>query len=271
MAAGMLDMRALLISDIHANLEALEAVLAAAPEHDVVWNLGDVVGYGANPNEVIDETRRLGNVFVRGNHDRVCSGLGGIEEFNPVAQRAARWTECVLTGEHREWLRHMAVGPIAPDGPTVRCVHGSPVNEDDYLLTVRDAWPALHATDARITFFGHTHVQGGFATNGDEWFRLAPRYAAHRNGHGGHGQERGVHEEAEEYDLELRDSARYLLNPGSVGQPRDGDWRAAFALYDDARKVVTWYRVPYDVREAQERILRAGLPDRLATRLRDGR
>ena len=113
-------MRALLISDIHANLEALEAVLAAAPAHDVVWNLGDVVGYGANPNEVIDETRRLGSVFVRGNHDRVCSGLAGIEEFNPVAQRAARWTECVLTGEHRDWLRHMAVGPIAPDGPYVR-------------------------------------------------------------------------------------------------------------------------------------------------------
>jgi len=260
-------MRALLISDIHANLEALEAVLGAAPDHDVVWNLGDLVGYGANPNEVIDETRRMGNVFVRGNHDRVCGGLDGIDDFNPVAQHAARWTESVLTGEHREWLRHLAVGPIAPDGPFVRCVHGSPVDEDDYVLTLRDAWPALHATDARITFFGHTHVQGGFATNGDEWFRLSPHYAMHRR--------RNVHvnghEEAEEYELPLRDGARYLLNPGSVGQPRDGDWRAAFALYDDARRVVTWYRVPYDVRMAQERILRAGLPDRLAIRLKDGR
>lgn len=251
-------MRALLLSDIHANLEALEAVLAAAPEHDVVWNLGDVVGYGANPNEVIEETRKLGSVFVRGNHDRVCSGLGGIEEFNPVAQRAARWTECMLTGEHREWLRQMNVGPIAPDGPYVRCVHGSPIDEDDYVLTVRDAWPALHATDARITFFGHTHVQGGFATNGDEWFRLAPRYA------GGRG-------ESVEFELPLREGARYLLNPGSVGQPRDGDWRAAFALYDDVERLLTWYRVPYDLREAQQRILTAGLPDRLASRLREGR
>jgi diadenosine tetraphosphatase ApaH/serine/threonine PP2A family protein phosphatase len=258
-------MRALLISDIHANLEALEAVLAAAPAHDVVWNLGDLVGYGANPNEVIDETRRLGKVFVRGNHDRVCSGLGGIEEFNPVAQRAARWTECVLTGEHREWLRHMAVGPIAPDGPFVRCVHGSPSDEDEYVLTVRDAWPALDATDARITFFGHTHIQSGFATNGDEWFRLAPQYAMQRPGHS------GSDEEPEDFELEIRDGARYLLNPGSVGQPRDGDWRAAFALYDDAQKTMTWYRVPYDVKEAQERILQAGLPDRLAARLRDGR
>jgi diadenosine tetraphosphatase ApaH/serine/threonine PP2A family protein phosphatase len=166
----------------------------------------------------------------------------------------------VLTGEHRDWLRHMAVGPIAPDGPYVRCVHGSPVDEDDYVLTVRDAWPALQATDARITFFGHTHVQGGFATNGDEWFRLSPQYATHPRA-----------DEAEEFELELRAGARYLLNPGSVGQPRDGDWRAAFALYDDARMVVTWYRVPYDVKEAQERIVQAGLPDRLAARLKEGR
>jgi len=264
-------MRALLISDIHANIEALEAVMEAAPEHDVVWNLGDVVGYGANPNEVIEETRRLGKVFVRGNHDRVCAGLGGMEDFNPVAQRAARWTECVLTGEHRDWLRHMEVGPIAPDGPFVRCVHGSPVDEDDYVLTVRDAWSVLHETDARLTFFGHTHVQGGFATNGDEWFRLTPRYATRRILHGGRLHEHGVHEEAEQFEVELRAGARYLLNPGSVGQPRDGDWRAAFALYDDVRRVVTWYRVPYNVKEAQERILRAGLPDRLALRLKEGR
>jgi diadenosine tetraphosphatase ApaH/serine/threonine PP2A family protein phosphatase len=260
-------MRALLLSDIHANIEALEAVMAAAPSHDVVWNLGDVVGYGANPNEVIEETRKLGKVFVRGNHDRVCAGLGGIEEFNPVAQRAARWTECVLTDEHREWLRHMAVGPIAPDGPFVRCVHGSPIDEDDYVLTVRDAWPALQATEARITFFGHTHVQGGFATNGDEWFRLTPQYTT-QQAHFGSRKDAGG---PEEFELQLREGARYLLNPGSVGQPRDGDWRAAFALYDDARMLLTWYRVPYDVKEAQERIVQAGLPDRLASRLNDGR
>lgn len=250
-------MRALLVSDIHANLEALEAVLAAAPAHDVVWNLGDLVGYGANPNEVIEESRRQGQIFVRGNHDRACCGLGGIEEFNPVAQRAARWTECVLTGEHREWLRQMAAGPIMPDGPQVSCVHGSPADEDEYIVTVRDAWPSLHETTTRLTFFGHTHIQGGFATNGDEWFRLAPRYS--------------TRDEAEQFELPLREGARYLLNPGSVGQPRDGDWRAAFALYDDAQMLLTWYRVPYDLREAQERIVAAGLPDRLAARLRDGR
>ena len=250
-------MRALILSDIHANLEALQAILAAAPSHDVVWNLGDLVGYGANPNEVIDESRRMGTVFVRGNHDRACSGLGGIEDFNPVAQQAARWTECVLTGDHREWLRHLAAGPIMPDGPQVSCVHGSPIDEDEYIVTVRDAWPSLHETNTRLTFFGHTHVQGGFATNDEEWFRLTPRYH--------------THDEAEEFELPLREGARYLLNPGSAGQPRDGDWRAAFAIYDDAQMLLTWCRVPYDLQRAQEQIVRAGLPDRLALRLRDGR
>lgn len=263
-------MRALLLSDIHANLAALKAVLAAAPAHDVVWNLGDIVGYGANPNEVIEESQRLGRVFVRGNHDRACSGLPGIEDFNPIAQRAARWTEGVLTGDHRDWLQHLAVGPIMPDGPQVSCVHGSPVDEDEYILTVRDAWGSLREPRSRITFFGHTHVQGGFATNGDEWFRLTPHYssAGRRFGFGRPAEQGGG---AEEYELQLREGARYLLNPGSVGQPRDGDWRAAFALYDDARMVLTWYRVPYDIRAAQHGILQAGLPDRLATRLREGR
>jgi diadenosine tetraphosphatase ApaH/serine/threonine PP2A family protein phosphatase len=250
-------MRALILSDIHANLEALNAVLDAAPAHDVVWNLGDVVGYGANPNEVIDRARGLGNVFVRGNHDRACCGLTGLEDFNPVAGRAARWTQCVLTGEHTEWLRGLAHGPVMPDGPQVSCVHGSLLDEDEYVLTVRDAWRPLKEAQTRINFFGHTHVQGGFATNGEEWFRLTPQY--------------GSRDEAEAYELPLRENARYLLNPGSVGQPRDGDWRAAFALYDDAAETVTYSRIPYDVREAQERILRAGLPDRLATRLSEGR
>jgi diadenosine tetraphosphatase ApaH/serine/threonine PP2A family protein phosphatase len=250
-------MRALILSDIHANLEALTAVLSSAPQYDVVWNLGDVVGYGANPNEVIDRVRELGTVFVRGNHDRACSGLSGLEDFNPIASRAARWTQCVLTSEHTDWLRNLATGPIMPDGPQVSCVHGSLLDEDQYVLTVRDAWRPLHEAHTRLNFFGHTHVQGGFAANGDEWFRLSPQY--------------GSRDEAEEYELPLRESARYLLNPGSVGQPRDGDWRAAFAVYDDDAKAVTFYRVPYNVREAQSRILRAGLPDRLASRLREGR
>jgi predicted phosphodiesterase len=152
-------MRALLISDIHANIDALEAVLGAAPEHDVVWNLGDVVGYGAAPNEVIERVRDLGKTFVRGNHDRACCGQLSLEDFNPVASRAARWTRQVLTPEHIDWLQHMVRGPVTPDGPQVSCMHGSYLDEDEYLLSVRDARLPLKQAETRINFFGHTHLQ----------------------------------------------------------------------------------------------------------------
>lgn len=250
-------MRALILSDIHANYEALQAVLDAAPEHDAVWNLGDIVGYGASPNEVIEGVRGLGNLFVRGNHDRACSGLGGLEEFNPIAGRAARWTQAVLSAGHTEWLRQMPSGPIVPEHVGVTCAHGSLLDEDEYVMTVRDAWAPLRESDARVNFFGHTHLQGGFATNGREWFRLAPQYGS-RNG-------------AAQFELALQEDGRYLINPGSVGQPRDGDWRASFAVYDDVIKVITFCRVPYDVHLAQEKIVSAGLPERLAVRLREGR
>jgi diadenosine tetraphosphatase ApaH/serine/threonine PP2A family protein phosphatase len=258
-------MRILLLSDIHSNLEALTAVLAAAPPYDAVWNLGDVVGYGANPNEVIDQARALNSVFVRGNHDKACSGVAGLDDFNPIAGRAAKWTRFVLTAEHTDWLSQMPAGPIMPDGTEVSCAHGSLLDEDEYVLTLRDAWLPLTKATTRINFFGHTHLQGGFATNGEEWFRLSPQYGSR------HG--------AVEYELPLRENGRYLINPGSVGQPRDGDWRAAFAIYETAEtgdrnaaaQGVTFYRIPYDVRQAQERIVAAGLPDRLAIRLRDGR
>ncbi len=251
-------MRALLLSDIHANLQALRAVLQHAPAHDAVWNLGDIVGYGANPNEVIEEVRALGPTFVRGNHDRVCSGLADIDGFNPVAARAARWTTCVLSAEHLAWLRHLPAGPVTPPCDTpARCTHGSLRDEDEYVLSPRDASYSLGAPGPPVNFFGHTHVQGGFATDGEQWYRLTPDYFT-----------RG---EAETWQLSLSSGASYLLNPGSVGQPRDGDWRAAFAVYDTAVRTVTFHRVPYPLRAAQEAIVRAGLPDRLALRLKDGR
>lgn len=252
-------MRALLISDIHANLQALHAVLDHAPAHDTVWNLGDVVGYGANPNEVIERVRDLGATFVRGNHDRACCGLTDVDGFNPVAARAARWTQCVLSAEHIAWLRHLPHGPVATatGEAAVRCSHGSLLDEDEYVLTAREACRSLAPVGSAINFFGHTHLQGGFATDGEQWYRLTPDYRT-RDG-------------AETWELALSSGGRYMLNPGSVGQPRDGDWRAAFAVYDTERGTVVFGRVPYDVRTAQESIARAGLPDRLASRLRDGR
>jgi diadenosine tetraphosphatase ApaH/serine/threonine PP2A family protein phosphatase len=255
-------MRALILSDIHANLDALEAVLAAAPPHDTVWNLGDTVGYGASPNEAIERVRDLGAIFVRGNHDRACCGLLSLEDFNPIASRAAQWTQATLTEEHTTWLRSLAHGPIdanghAPNSPSVSVMHGSPLDEDEYVLSMRDAWEPLHLTGARINFFGHTHLQGGFASDGETLFKVNPYYRT-RNG-------------TEECEIELRESARYLINPGSVGQPRDHDWRAACGLYDDERHTISFLRIPYDVRAAQIKIIRAGLPDRLAHRLREGR
>lgn len=251
-------MRALILSDIHANIDALDAVLAVAPQHDVVWNLGDLVGYGAAPNAVMERVREIGSIFVRGNHDRACAGLSDAEHFNPVALTAVRWTQRQLNEDTTRWLREIPRGPIMPDGPQVSCVHGSLLDEDQYLLSTRDAWQQLAQAHTRITFFGHTHVQGGFASNAEgEWFHLKSAYSEDTT--------------VESYQLNLRTSATYLINPGSVGQPRDRDWRAAFAMYDDAAKTVTYYRVPYDVRLAQMRIQRAGLPDVLGSRLRVGR
>jgi predicted phosphodiesterase len=260
-------MRALVLSDIHSNIDALEAVLEAAPPHDAVWNLGDIVGYNAAPNAVLERVRALGNVFVRGNHDRACCGLLDPDYFNPVALAAVEWTIRQLDPEAIEWLRTMPHGPVylntskaypSTQDSAVACVHGSPLDEDEYLLSVRDAVPALAAADSRITFFGHTHVQGGFALNADgDAFSIQPAYINDN--------------QADSYELSLRDGATYLINPGSVGQPRDRDWRAAFALYDSEAARVTYCRVPYDVRMAQMRIQRAGLPDPLAARLRVGK
>ena len=251
-------MRALLLSDIHGNLEALQAVLAAAPEHDALWNLGDVVGYGASPNETVQCMRLLADVTVRGNHDRVCSGTASAQGFNPMAKRAVRWTAEALTAEARQWLQGLPEGPLVPAGSSSSLTHGSPVHEDHYILNIQDAWEPLQRATQRTTFFGHTHVQGGFQLLGRRWLEVQPVFASAAG--------------SVQWTLKLQDDGtRYLLNPGSVGQPRDDDWRAAFAVLDDAANEVTFYRVPYDLALAQGKILLAGLPERLAVRLREGR
>lgn len=251
-------MRILIISDIHANLEALEACLRAAPAYDRVFNLGDIVGYGANPNEVTDRARGLGELFVRGNHDKACTGLTSLEDFNPVAGMAVLWTRNQLTPRNLEFLRQLAAGPLAPlDG--VQCVHGSPRDEDEYVLFPRDAFSILARAERPLIFFGHTHVQGGFWIDdeAEQEGAIEPEYQSRD----------GIQQSA----LMLNKSARYMINPGSIGQPRDGDPRAAFALYDSEARTVTFHRVPYDIPAAQQKIFRAGLPERLAIRLEEGR
>ncbi len=250
--------RILLVSDIHANVEALDACMNEAPEHDLVVNLGDIVGYGASPNEVVDSSRKLGKVFVRGNHDKACSGISTMEDFNPIAGLAVLWTRTVLSKSNLEWLRDLPEGPAPLDGfEGVRIVHGSPRDEDEYLLLMSDAMESLTDSQPPLTFFGHTHVQGGFFAGDDEAAAIRPVYKSNSK--------------SEKFLFKMRKKVRYLVNPGSIGQPRDGDWRAAFALFDSETYCTTYYRVKYDVEKAQKRILDAELPERLATRLAQGR
>ena len=251
-------MRYLIISDIHSNLEALQTALAAAPQHDYVLNLGDVVGYGASPNEVVDAVRDLHGPIVRGNHDKACAGIGDTFGFNAVADRAVSWTAETLTPGNRQWVRDLQRGPVEiPEYEFGQCVHGSPVDEDDYLLSSASAFEVFRDSTHLLTFFGHTHVQGGFVYRKGYVESIRPKY----------------HHPTEEetFDLPLQMDAKYLINPGSIGQPRDGDWRAAFALFDSDAKVVQFYRIPYPVELAQHRIIAAELPEYLAVRLRTGR
>lgn len=251
-------MRILLLSDIHSNLEALDACLAAAPAYDLVVNLGDNVGYGGNPNEVIAKAQSLGHVFVRGNHDKAVSGLMNLDDFNPVAGLATLWTRDQLPPENIEWLRGLPQGPIKlAELPGAQFVHGSALDEDEYVVSARDAIAPLITEVVPVTFFGHTHLQGGFVLTGEVSEIYRPGY-------------RTVGQ-VESSDWPLRKDRKYLVNPGSVGQPRDGDWRAAFAVFDSETSIVNFYRVPYNLRVAQEKILAANLPQRLATRLATGR
>jgi predicted phosphodiesterase len=250
--------RVLLLSDIHSNLEALEACLTAAPAYDVAVNLGDIVGYGASPNEVIERSRKLGKLFVRGNHYKAVCGLIDIRDFNPVAALASSWTRDQLSGENLEWLRSLPQGPAQIDGlPDAQFVHGSPVDEDEYVVNVGDAVAPLLVSPTTVTFFGHTHLQGSFVLNDDHVDAFHPAYKTV-------GQ-------IESSEFPLKNGLRYLVNPGSVGQPRDGDWRAGFAIFDSDTRIVAFYRAPYNLKSAQDRILAADLPQRLATRLAAGR
>jgi diadenosine tetraphosphatase ApaH/serine/threonine PP2A family protein phosphatase len=251
--------RLLLVSDIHGNLEALEACLDAAPEHDGVANLGDVVGYGASPNQVVELVRGMDPISVRGNHDRCCCGLEDLSNFNPIAAYAANWTSTELSESNLDWLRELPRGPLR-DGrwAGIQFVHGSPIEEDDYIASESSANAALEVSPFHLTFFGHTHIQGAFAR-----LRLLAAALPLERLDGASC--------IQTLRLKLNPAKKYLVNPGSVGQPRDRDRRAAFAIYDSERHEILFYRVPYDIARAQERILQAGLPPFLATRLEEGR
>lgn len=249
-------MQLLILSDIHANVEALEAVLADAPRDtfDRLLVLGDLVGYGASPNAVVDRIFDLKpDVLIRGNHDKVASGLEEPHRFNDTAAEAARWTLETLTDENRERVRALPMGPaVATD--QVEICHGTPFDEDIYVFDHADALQALAAASRRICFFGHTHVPIVFASDESELDVIVPELGS-----------------AEPTAMSLESERRYLINPGAVGQPRDGDPRAAYGVMNTDEQRVELRRVPYRVDIAQEKIVKAGLPESLAKRLGVGR
>jgi diadenosine tetraphosphatase ApaH/serine/threonine PP2A family protein phosphatase len=249
----------LILSDIHANLEALEACLRAASGWNKLANLGDTVGYGADPNAVIARVRELAGLKVRGNHDRAVLHPEELDNFNPIAAQAIQWTRRALTDDNLQWLRGVPPGPARdPALANTQFVHGSPLDENEYIVSELSARSALMASTADLVFFGHTHIQVAMEYNHGRIRLIEPGYNRSRT-------------IPQRCDLPLDPDARYLINPGSVGQPRDGDWRAGFATYDSQKQVVSFWRVAYDIDMAQQKIVAAGLPFRLASRLREGR
>jgi len=247
-------MRYLVLTDIHANLEALDACIADARTRgfDRALVLGDLVGYGADPNAVVERVRALDPLAtVRGNHDKVACGLEQAEGFNAVAKSAVRWTFDVMTPEHRAWLAALPAGPILVDDLVEIC-HGAPFDEDAYIFDELDAVRALKVSQRPLCLFGHTHYPVSFELSADTFDSLGPSTSA-------------------ESQLVLHDGSKYLVNPGSVGQPRDGDPRAAYAIVDVEGRQVTMIRVSYPVEAAQAKVVKAGLPDILAQRLAAGR
>ncbi len=246
--------RILVLSDLHANATALDAVLSAAEGRwDICVCLGDVVGYGPDPNQVTSRIRDLGATTIRGNHDKAIAGIMDTIDFNPVARAAVDWTQAQLEPGNMEWLAALSPGPLPTDG--IVLIHGAYQDEDEYVFTPSQAMDGLLDSSSAVTFFGHTHHQGGFSflDTSVEMLQIRPRPSETFTA------------------LHLEPGRRYLLNPGSVGQPRDGDPRAAFAIADLANQIVEFWRVPYDISAVQERMRSAHLPEPLAQRLMLGR
>jgi predicted phosphodiesterase len=241
----------LIVSDIHGNYEALEAVLEdSRGRYDRIVCLGDLVGYGADPNQIAAWAKSNVVSIVRGNHDRACAGTDSLEYFNPAARASALWTRGALTPGNSTYLEHLARGPlhVTHNGNGgFDLVHGSPLDEDEYLVGLEDVLPLGKQLETKLTFFGHTHLQGGFL--------LAPR---------------SVSRIMTQRVMQLEPDYYYLINPGSVGQPRDGDPRAAYALYSPEDHTIEYRRVPYDIGKAAAKILQAELPESLAIRLFEG-
>jgi len=242
-------MRFAILADIHSNLAAFEAVLADANNRggfDKIWCLGDMVGYGPDPNECIARLREFEHVCIAGNHDWAAIGKMDTSEFNPVAAIAARWTAEQLTAENKDYLVDLPL-ILQEDGFTL--AHGSPREPIwEYLLSTRSAQENFAYFETSYCLVGHSHVP--------LIFELI--------------EETAVYLELKETELKLSEN-RMIINPGGVGQPRDADPRASYAIYDTEVRTVSHYRVEYDIPATQKKMAEFGLPEPLIRRLSFGR
>jgi predicted phosphodiesterase len=248
-------MRYFILSDIHSNIEALDACVQRAKQagYERVFCCGDIVGYGPNPVEAIDAVRNLNGIIIRGNHDRVASGTDEATDFNPHARRAVYWTRSVLPDSYRNYLAGLPVGPVFVNDEA-QLVHGAITHEDDYIFTGADADNNFRLTQRRLTFFGHSHFPVVFASDDNGNSLMPPTY------------------EFDEFTAVRCDGKqRLLINPGSVGQPRDGDSRASFVIWDQERGRLEFYRVEYPIEQTQAKMWQAHLPPYLIERLSHGR
>ena len=239
-------MRIAVLSDIHSNLVALDAILAHAGDVDAIWHLGDVVGYGPEPDAVVARLAERGAIGVRGNHDAAAVGGPEIEWFNPEARAAVEWTRDSIDAVTKSWLDAL---PERREIGALTLVHGSPRDPlREYITSVPIARANLSNVETTHVLHGHTHVPIAFTEKDGQMGMVAP-------------------DSGSSLDLGGR---RALLNPGSVGQPRDGDPRASYLVLDPDAATATWHRVRYDIRAVQDAIRAVGLPGRLADRLAIG-
>jgi predicted phosphodiesterase len=240
-------MRFAVFGDIHANLEALEAVLADAEAHQCTHYvcLGDVVGYNANPHECVEIIRKLECPVVKGNHDEQASIESGMENFNPLAEEAINWTRENLTEEDKKWLRDLRLVRQVRDFTIVHATLDTP-HKWGYVFNQLDAAASFNYQHASICFYGHTHAPRAYIRDGTV---------------------KGIPLDK----LRIEPNKKYFINVGSVGQPRDGDWHAAYCIFSVEEQTVQLRRIEYDIHTAQDKIVAAGLPQRLADRLALGK
>ena len=241
-------MKIAIVSDVHANLEALTAVLADAEARGAtdVWCTGDTVGYGPDPSAVLAELRQRRAVMVAGNHDLAACGRMGVESFNPVAAEAALWTRHTLGDDERAFLASL---PLTHTAAAFTLVHGTLRDPEwEYLLTLEQAEAQFALQTTPCSIVGHTHL---------------PMVVREQDG-------RPSMRRLQPGDSIEPGEQRLILNPGGAGQPRDGDPRAPYMLYDEGAATITFHRVPYDIAETRRKIRVAGLPEWLGERLERG-